>query len=234
MPPRSSRADLRRCILGRFVLGCYALCGYGAVALIDLVAEFAGWSGVAHICRILLMPLLIVVCWTGAVRRSRLVVMVLIALGFCWLGDFVSSDVLIKIVFFLVAQILYAVAFRPFWRLSIVGRPRLLIAYGVALVALVGFVAVNAGSLAIPVAVYGASLAVMAVLATGISRLTGIGGALFLISDIVLAVEFFVAPGAIPYAAFVNMALYLPAQLLIVFGVLHRVSAEAERVGVTG
>ena len=60
----------------------------------------------------------------------------------------------------------------------------------------------------------------MAVLATGISRLTGIGGALFLVSDIVLAVEFFVAPGAIPYALFVNMALYLPAQLMITLGVL--------------
>ena len=36
-----------------------------------------------------------------------------------------------------------------------------------------------------------------------------------------LAVDFFVAPGAIPYAAFVNMALYLPAQLMITLGVLQ-------------
>ena len=59
-------------------------------------------------------------------------------------------------------------------------------------------------------------------------RLTGIGGALFLISDIVLAVELFVAPGVIPYALFVNMALYLPAQLMITLGVLERVSSEVE------
>ena len=80
--------------------------------------------------------------------------------------------------------------------------------------------------LAGPVAVYGASLAVMAVLATGVSRLTGIGGALFLVSDIVLAVELFVAPGAIPYALFANMALYLPAQLMITLGVQERVAVE--------
>ena len=45
-------------------------------------------------------------------------------------------------------------------------------------------------------------------------------------SDIVLAVELFVAPGAIPSALFVNMALYLPAQLMITLGVLQRVSSE--------
>jgi hypothetical protein len=68
----------------------------------------------------------------------------------------------------------------------------------------------------------------MAMLATGVGRLTGIGGALFLVSDIVLAVELFVAPGAIPSALFVNMALYLPAQLMITLGVLERVCAEVE------
>ena len=102
----------------------------------------------------------------------------------------------------------------------------MLIAYVIPLIAVIGLVAASSGSLALPVAVYGASLAVMAVLATGISRLTGVGGTLFLLSDIVLAVDFFVAPGAIPYAAFVNMALYLPAQLMITLGVLQEVTAE--------
>ena len=173
------------------------------------------------------MPLLAWCCWTAAVRRTRLVILVLVALGFSWLGD-LSAPVLIKIGFFLIAQIVYVVAFRPYWRLSLIARPPLVIAYGIGLAALVGVVAAAAGPLAGPVAVYGASLAVMAVLATGVSRLTGFGGALFLISDIVLAVELFVAPGAIPYALFVNMALYLPAQLMITLGVLERVSAEVE------
>ncbi len=171
------------------------------------------------------MPLLAWCCWVAAVPRTRLVILVVIALGFSWLGD-LSAPVLIKIGFFLVAQIVYIVAFRPYWRRSLIARPPLLIAYGIALAALIGVVAAAAGPLAGPVAVYGASLAVMAVLATGVGRLTGIGGALFLISDIVLAVELFVAPGAIPYALLVNMALYLPAQLMITLGVLQQVSLE--------
>ncbi|HVK34270.1 MAG TPA: lysoplasmalogenase [Microlunatus sp.] len=212
MPLRSSRA---------------ALACFGAVAAVDLVAEFSGWHGIALFCRLLLMPLLAWSCWTGAVRRTRLVILVLVALGFSWLGD-LSAAVLIKIGFFLVAQIVYVVAFRPSWRRSLIARPPLAIAYTLALAGLIGVVAVAAGPLAGPVAVYGASLAVMAVLSTGVGRLTGIGGALFLLSDIVLAVELFVAPGAIPYALFVNMALYLPAQLMITLGVLERVSAEVE------
>lgn len=212
MPRRSSRV---------------ALACFGAVAAVDLVAELSGWATTALVCRALLMPLLAWCCWAGAVRRTRLVILVLIALGFSWLGD-LSAGVLIKIGFFLIAQIVYIVAFRPSWRLSLIARPPLAIAYAVVLAGLIGMVSVAAGPLAGPVAVYGASLAVMAMLATGVGRLTGIGGALFLVSDIVLAVELFVAPGAIPSALFVNMALYLPAQLMITLGVLERVSAEVE------
>lgn len=180
MPRRSSRA---------------ALIGFCAVAAVDLVAEFAGWTGIALACRLLLMPLLVWACLAGAERRSRLVIVVVLALGFSWLGDTAGVTIVLKIAFFLVAQILYIVAFRPYWRLSLVARPPLLVAYGIALAALIGFVASAAGPLTVQVAVYGASLAVMAVLATGVSRLAGTGGALFLVSDIVLAVEYFVAPG---------------------------------------
>lgn len=211
MPPRSST----------LALSCFA-----AVAVVDLLAELVGRDVVALICRLLLMPLLIWLCWTAAARRTRLVILVAVALGCSWLGDVAGATVLLKIGFFLLAQIVYLVAFRPYWRLSLIGRPPLLIAYAITLAALIGLVSASAGPLALPVAVYGASLALMAVLATGVSRLTGIGGALFLVSDIVLAVELFVAPGAIPYAAFVNMALYLPAQLMITLGVLQQVSAE--------
>jgi uncharacterized membrane protein YhhN len=203
-----------------------ALVGFCAVAVVDLVAELAGWQPLALTCRILLMPLLAWFCWSAAARRTRLVILVLVALGFSWLGDFAGQTVLLKITFFLVAQIVYIAAFRPTWRLSLIARPPLLIAYSIVLTGLIGVVAAAAGPMAIPVAIYGTSLTVMAVLATGVNRLTGIGAAVFLLSDIVLAVEFFVAPGAIGSADFVNMALYLPAQLMIITGVLQKVSAE--------
>lgn len=203
-----------------------ALSCFAAVALVDLVAEFAGWFPVSRTCRLLLMPMLIWLCWAGAVRRTRLLTLVMVALAFSWLGDFAGVTILLKIGFFLVAQIVYIVAFRPYWRRSLMVRPGLLIVYGLALAGVIGIAAAAAGPLAAPVAIYGASLALMAVLATGVSRLTGIGGALFLLSDIVLAVEFFIAPGAIPHGAFVNMAIYLPAQLLIALGTVRAVSVE--------
>lgn len=201
-------------------LGCF-----GVVAAVDLAAELLGWRPVALGCRVLLMPLLAWLVWVTVPVRTRLVILLLIALGFSWLGD-LSSAVLIKIAFFLVAQIVYVVAFRPYWRQSLISRPALAVAYGTALSALVALVASAAGPLTVPVGVYGASLAVMAVLATGVGRLTGLGGVLFLVSDLVLAVELFVAPGVLPYALFANMTLYLPAQLLITLGVLRRVATE--------
>ena len=204
-----------------------ALSCFGAVAVVSLISEFAVWHGVSWICRLLLMPLLVWLCWAGAARRTRLLTLVMIALGFSWLGDFAGFTVLLKIGFFLVAQILYIVAFRPYWRRSLLTRPTLLVAYVIALVVVIGVAAIAAGPLGPEVAVYGASLALMAVLATGVSRPTGLGGALFLVSDIVLAVEFFIAPGAIPHGAFVNMAIYLPAQLLIALGTLQAISPEA-------
>lgn len=217
MPQRSSTV----------VLICFA-----AVTAVDLVAELAGFALLALVCRALLMPLLAAFLLLAARHRSRLVILVAVALGFSWLGDFVGQQILVKIGFFLLAQIVYVAAFRPYWRLSLIARPPLLVLYGLSIAGLVGIVTAAAGPLAVPVAVYGASLAVMAVLATGVSRLTGVGAALFLLSDIVLAVDAFVAPELIPYAAFVNMALYLPAQLAIVLGVCQQVSAEAETTDV--
>ena len=88
---------------------------FAAVAVVDLVAEFAGWQpgpdlpGPADAS-------LIWLCWTGAARRNRLVILVVIALGFCWLGDLGGTTVLLKIGFFLIAQVVYIVAFRPYWR----------------------------------------------------------------------------------------------------------------------
>lgn len=204
----------------RIALGCF-----GVVAAVDVVAELLGWRSIAFGCRLLLMPSLAwYACSTGSVRR-RPVILLLVALGFSWLGD-LSAAVLLKIGFFLVAQIVYVVAFWPSWPRSLIARPPLALAYGLALTGVVAVVAAAAGPLAVPVGVYGASLTVMALLATGMGRLTGLGGALFLVSDIVLAVELFVAPGAIPHALFVNMALYLPAQLLITLGVLRGAATE--------
>ncbi|MDX6225843.1 MAG: hypothetical protein QOE64_2219, partial [Frankiales bacterium] len=68
---------------------------------------------------------------------------------------------------------------------------------------------------------YGIVLGAMALLATGVHRLSGIGAAIFLTSDTVIIVNTFVLPGRIPLSGIVIMATYLTGQLLIILGVLR-------------
>ena len=70
----------------------------------------------------------------------------------------------------------------------------------------------GAGGLLVPVLVYGACLGTMAVLSTGVNRLTAVGGALFLVSDGLIALDAFVAGFGLPAQGFVVMATYVAAQ----------------------
>ena len=200
-----------------------------AVALVHLGAQLAGGGLVADVTQVLLMPLLAGVLWCETSSpRGRLVTLVLVALGLSWLGDsapkLTSGDAsfLVMIAFFLLAQVAYIAAFLPFRARSVlhVHRVRLL-AYVAVVGALVLACAAGAGALLVPVLVYGACLGTMAVLATGVNRLTAVGGALFLVSDGLIALDAFVDGFGLPAQGFVVMATYLAAQGLIVAGVLR-------------
>lgn len=198
------------------------------MALVHLVGQLAGSEVVADVTQVLVMPLLAGVLWCETSRpRSRLVTLVVAALGLSWLGDsapnLTSGDAafLVMIGFFLLAQVAYIAAFLPFRARSVlhVHRARLL-AYLAAVGALVLACAPGAGGLLVPVLVYGACLGTMAVLSTGVNRLTAAGGALFLVSDGLIALDAFVDGFGLPAQGFVVMATYLTAQSLIVTGVL--------------
>jgi uncharacterized membrane protein YhhN len=73
---------------------------------------------------------------------------------------------------------------------------------------------------------YAVLITVMAVLATGVHRLTALGAVLFLVSDALIALEAFVADWRLPGQSAWVMATYGLAQLLIVLGVLARAAAE--------
>ena len=65
----------------------------------------------------------------------------------------------------------------------------------------------------VPVLVYGACLGTMAVLSTGVNLVTAVGGALFLVSDGLIALDAF-APGFdLPGQGFWVMATYVAAQV---------------------
>ena len=227
---RYARGMLPRRRAARSVLLAFALVAGG-----HLVAQLTGGEAVADGTQVLLMPLLAgVLCCETSSPRGRLVSLVLAALGLSWLGDsaprLANGDAafLLLVGFFLLAQLAYIVAFWPFRAGSVlqVHRARLL-GYLAVVVVLVGTCAAGADELLVPVLVYGACLGAMAVLATGINRLTAVGGAVFLVSDALIALDAFVPGFGLPTHGFWVMATYVLAQTLLVAGVL-RESAGTE------
>jgi uncharacterized membrane protein YhhN len=207
----------------RLLLGALAL-----VTVVHLVAQLTGPDALTDLTQVLLMPLLAGVLWAEtSAPRGRLVGLTLVALGFSWLGDtapkLASGDAafLVMVGFFLLAQATYIAAFLPFRRQSVLHRRRgLLLGYVAVVVALVAVCAGGAGGLLVPVLVYGACLGTMAVLATGLNRLTAVGGALFLVSDGLIALDAFAEGFSLPAQGFWVMATYVAAQVLLVAGVL--------------
>ncbi|MGV8978698.1 MAG: lysoplasmalogenase [Cellulomonas sp.] len=205
-----------------------ALAAFIALAVLHLGAQLAGASSVANRSQWLLMPALAVVVamWTAR-PRTRRIRLVLVALGFSWLGDTVPDLVpdgisfVVMVGFFLLAQVGYIAAFAPGVRRSaIVRRPLLAVPYVLVFVVLVALCARGAGPLLGPVIVYGACLTTMAVLATGLGRLAGIGGAIFLVSDALIALGAFADGFELPVAGFWVMSTYLAGQGLLAVAVL--------------
>lgn len=204
--------------------GLAALAGVTVVHLGSLLGDPDG--PVANVTQDLLMPLL---AWSllaaTASPRSRLVRLVLVALGFSWLGDAApdlapeDSGFLVMVGFFLLAQGAYIAAFLPFRDRSVGGRPLLALPYAAAFVALVALTREGAGSLLVPIVVYGLALTTMAVLATGLGWLTGLGGLVFMLSDALIAVEAFADLELVAHGFWV-MLTYVVGQSLIVLGVI--------------
>ncbi|MFL6151256.1 MAG: lysoplasmalogenase [Ornithinibacter sp.] len=201
---------------------------FAVVALVHLGAQLGGGGVVADATQVLLMPLLAGVLWCEAPSpRCRLVTLVLVALGLSWLGDsapkLVEGDAsfLVMVGFFLLAQVAYIAAFLPYRAGSVlhVHRGRL-VAYLACVVVLVAVCAAGAAAMLVPVLLYGGCLGAMAVLSTGVNRLTALGGALFLVSDGLIALDAFVDGFGLPLQGFWVMATYLAAQAALVAGVL--------------
>lgn len=204
------------------------------LVVVHLVAQLTGAEDLARVSQWTLMPAVAAVVLT-ATRwpRGHVVTWTLVALGFSWLGDLVPSLVgddaafLVMVGFFLLAQVAYVVAFAPLVRRSVLHtRPVLLLPYAAVLVVLVGLCAPGADALLVPVALYGGVLVAMAVLATALGRLGAAGGAVFLVSDGLIALEAFVPWWDLAGQGFWVMLTYTVGQGLLAAAVIGRNVAE--------
>lgn len=170
-----------------------------AVTGVHLTAQALAPRGlVSELTQVLLMPGLAAALVAGTSRpRTRTVRVVLIALAFSWLGDtaprLLGGDLAFAalMLFFLVAQLVYAAAFWPARRRSLLRRPPALVPYVAAVVAVVVLCWDGAGVFTGPLVVYGLAIAAMAVLASGLGAEGTLGGAVFLVSDALIALRSF-------------------------------------------
>ena len=190
------------------------------VGLIHLGAILLSLPDVVEWTKPLLMPALAIgLIWAAPERRSPAVLLGVIALLFSWVGDVTLRWFVVGLVFFLLAHIAYLVLFVT--RLAERRMQWWAAAYAVWLVVLLTILGASTGSLLIPVIAYGTVLCVMAAFASRCNRWVAWGGALFVASDSILAINKFLPDAGIPLADFLIMVTYLAAQTLIVWGILR-------------
>jgi uncharacterized membrane protein YhhN len=195
------------------------------VGVVHLGAILLSLPGVVEWTKPLLMPALAIgLVWAAPQRRSPAIVLGVIALALSWLGDITLRWFVIGLACFLLAHIVYLVLFAT--RLAERRVPRWAAVYAVWLVALLLILAPHTGSLLIPVIAYGLVLSAMAMLASRCNRWVAWGGALFVVSDSILAVNMFVPDAGIPLADFLIMVTYIAAQTLIGWGLLRHERAR--------
>ncbi|MFD3946071.1 lysoplasmalogenase [Streptomyces sp. NPDC058579] len=202
--------------LSRALLAAFAL----AVA-VDLVSLLAGADLGHRIAKPLLMPLLAAYAATRGAPR-----LLIVALLFGWGGDvFLLFDAdwafLVGMGSFAAGHVCY---------LAIFGRRSASVPLGIAYaVALVGTVALLwpdlPADLRVPVAGYSLLLTAMAYRAGSLGLTAGAGGALFLLSDTLIATGVAEWP-QLPAPDFWIMATYIAAQYLLTTGVLTQAYGE--------
>jgi uncharacterized membrane protein YhhN len=198
---------------------------YVGVAVVDIVAESAHLVWLALAALVLALPALAAVLVSSR-PRDRLTSWVVGALFFGWLGDWLGDlltpHIAWKILFFFLGHVCYIVAFWPYRSRSVLSRPGLLACYVLGVAALLAWVVPSAGWVyGSGLVAYGLTLGLVAVLATGLGPLATVGGIVFIISDMSIAITSFVYPGRLEHAELLIMSTYLVAQLLIVLGVIE-------------
>ncbi|MFE6848484.1 lysoplasmalogenase [Streptomyces sp. NPDC057686] len=207
------------------VRGRILLVAFAAATAVDLGSLLAGWHLGHVLAKPLLMPLLVAHVITR--RAPRLLVA---ALLFGWGGDLAllfdaEPAFLVGMGSFAAGHVCYLVLF---------GRarthPALGGAYAVALLGTVGLLWGDLpDDLRIPVAGYSLLLTAMAYRSSALGLRAGLGGALFLLSDTLIATGVAAWP-QLPRPDFWIMATYVAAQYLLAAGALTSTQAYRRTV----
>ncbi|MGX1884124.1 lysoplasmalogenase [Streptomyces sp. NPDC055287] len=218
--PAAPRAGAGADTVRRAVWARGLLVAFGVAALADLGSLVAGADLGHQIAKPLLMPLL--AAYAAARGGPRLLIA---ALLFGWGGDvLLLSDAeaafMAGMGSFAAGHVCYLVLFGRGRTSPILGA-----GYAVALLATVALLWPDLpADLRVPVAGYSLLLTAMAYRASGLGLYAGLGGALFLLSDTLIATGVAGWP-QLPAPDFWIMLTYLAAQYLLVKGVLRRQEA---------
>lgn len=209
----------------------WAFAPFAVLGALHLVALVTGPHALALATKFSLMPaLLLALVIALPRRRTEAALWAALALLLAWAGDVLLADpgqlgFLIGLGCFLLAHVSYVVLYLRPMRTRRPGLPALLFLawWGVLLAVLLPHI----GALAIPVVAYGLVMCGAAAAALGTTPLIAVGATLFLVSDTVLALRFFLPGFSLWQADAVIMAFYIVGQGLIIAGV---VLAEQRRV----
>jgi uncharacterized membrane protein YhhN len=199
------------------------LVAYLVVAVVDVIADWLGprWLDVAT------KPFLVLllVAWVVAERRRHAPRLLVAGLVLAWLGDIAlegDGDLpfLLGLAFFLGMQVCYCWGFVRLGSVERLRRsPWLVVAAVVVWAGLNVALGPSLGVLRVPVLIYSAALFTMATLSLGVSTRVGVGGVVFLVSDLLIGLR--AAGLEAPASGLLVMGTYVVAQLLIVTGWLE-------------
>ncbi|WBB67382.1 lysoplasmalogenase [Micromonospora sp. WMMD812] len=204
------------------------LAAFVAVTAANLAANAADHTLAEVVTKPLLMPLLAGYLWQAATEHGRRPHRLILAALACSTGGDVAllgtgtAWFLTGMALFLGAHLCYIAAFTRHHAAAALRRPPLLavpLGYAVLTAAALAWMwpGLTDAGLAVPVAGYAAALATMATTAATHGWRVGLGGALFLASDLLIATG---VAGVLdpPGAAVLVMATYTAGQALIVTG----------------
>ena len=203
-----------------------AFAPYLVVSVAHVALLVAGLDDPARATKLLLMPALaLAVLLTARPLRGAVPVLLLGAIGLSWGGDALLNlpgdlGFVVGLASFLLAHVTYVVLFL---RLPASGSrlPAWTVAYAAWYLAFLALLQPHLGGLLVAVALYGLVLGVMAAIAGGLGGLIAVGGALFVVSDSVLALGRFLPGYEFAPHDLVVMSTYLAAQGLIALGVVR-------------